>query len=419
MLRPHPLLRRASHLVYIISVLFSLSLCLSAQVQSYRPYFTYYPGSTFVDGKALYVVGGTDATDTVVNQAFMIDLSVSWKTTSPVYKKLPPLNSCYWCPTAMSGDGQRLLSFWFGTGHAFVIQANMWTHFLTYDGDFGHAGATDPTTGKIFIPTFALSEDEKSGMMSMFIVDSNDYTSRVDDATAMWMRDWDKYAMAWNARLKKLLLVHMSRMYSYTPEEGWKNSTGPPGLRATDDFCMVSSSSGSKVVLFGGYSKSLNASLGDIFILDATTLTWKKGPPTPQNDNRRFPVCGLSNDQFIAWGGFNKRNTALAHDTLVYDLKTDEWVSEYTAPTANPTSTTPSGQGEPRPTDTPSSEGDTSSSESGTSDRTGLIGAIVGAFVGALAVGLAAGGIVEYRAHRRRSKAGSSSVATERKETVQ
>ncbi|KAF9344254.1 hypothetical protein BGX34_005847, partial [Mortierella sp. NVP85] len=153
---------------------------------------------------------------------------------------------------------------------------------------------------------------------------------------------------------------------------------------------------------------SLNASLGDIFILDATTLTWKKGPPTPQNDNRRFPVCGLSNDQFIAWGGYNNQNTALAHDTLVYDLKTDEWVSEYTAPTANPTSTTPSGQGEPRPTDT-------SSSESGT----GLIGVIVGAFVGALAIGLAAGGIVEYRAHRRRSRAVSSSVATERKETVQ
>jgi len=118
--------------------------------------------------------------------------------------------------------------------------------------------------------------------MNMFIVDLKDYTSRVGNAAPMMMRDWDKYAITWNARLKKLLLVHMNRMYSYTPEEGWKNSTDPPGLRATDDFCMVSSSSGSKVVLFGGYSNSLNASLGDIFILDTATLTWKKGLDPPK-----------------------------------------------------------------------------------------------------------------------------------------
>ncbi|KAF9349251.1 hypothetical protein BGX34_001895 [Mortierella sp. NVP85] len=192
-----------------------------------------------------------------------------------------------------------------------------------YSGELGYAATTDPATGKIFIPTFVIL-DQTSAIMSIFIVDSNDYTSRVDNATYMRMHDRDKYAITWNEVLKKALFANEFGMYSYTPEEGWKNSTGPPGLRATDDFCMVSSRSRSKVVLFGGYSKSLNVSLGDIFILDTMTLTWKKGPPTPQNDNRQFPVCGLSNDQFIAWGDYNNQNTTLAHDTLVYNLKT-EW----------------------------------------------------------------------------------------------
>ncbi|KAK3806700.1 MAG: hypothetical protein J3Q66DRAFT_375028 [Benniella sp.] len=114
--RRHPLLQRVNHLAYIISV-FSLLLHPPVQAQSYRPYLTYYPGSTYVDGKALYVTGGQNVSRQTVNQTFMIDLSVSWKTTSPVYKELPISR----------------------TGYAFDIQANMWTPSLKYSGELGYA----------------------------------------------------------------------------------------------------------------------------------------------------------------------------------------------------------------------------------------------------------------------------------------
>lgn len=58
---------------------------------------------------------------------------------------------------------------------------------------------------------------------------------------------------------------------------------------------MVSPGSGSKVVLFGGYPTGLKTTVGDIFILDVQTLTWKKGTSAPQ-DARRSSACAISND---------------------------------------------------------------------------------------------------------------------------
>jgi len=401
--RRHPLLQRVNHLVYIISVLFSLSLHLHVpvQAQSYQPFLTVYSGNTFVDGKGLYVIGGANATSVPVNQTCTIDLSVSWKTANPVYKEFPPADLCIWCPTTMSGDGKRWFVFLSQINYALDTQANMWTPFLTYSGELGYAAATDPATGRVFIPMFATSEDPMSAMMSMFIVDSKDYTSRTDNATSVMMHGWYKYAVTWNVVLKKILMTNMDGIYAYTPERGWRNFTGPPGLRGTDGLCMVSSSSGSKVVLFGGFSKTLNATVGDIFILDTATLTWKNG--TSGGPIRRDGACAMSGDYFIVWGGATDTVDKVAPPmTLVYSLKTDKWTSNYIAPNDDRTRTTPSGQGESHPTDT--------SSEADTPSRTRNVGTIVGAVAGVLAIGLIIGGILLHRARKRRSKALSSST---------
>ncbi|KAK3806701.1 MAG: hypothetical protein J3Q66DRAFT_358247, partial [Benniella sp.] len=437
--RRHPLFQRIN-LAYIISVLFCLSLHLPAQVHaqtyqppsyqapsSYQPYLTVQSASTFADGKALYVLGGNTVQKEISGQTFMIDLSVSWNTSSPVYKELPLVAACYSCPAAMACDGQRWFVFAYRMGHAYDIRSNTWTQILTYnDGELGDGAATDLATGKVFIPIRIWNSTDQNIVMMII---SEDNTYRIDNVTSV---DHDgTYGITWNALLNKVLFVNKYGMHSYTPEEGWKNFTGPPGLRATQDYCLVSSSSGSKVVLFGGYSENSNATVGDMFILDTVTLTWKSG--TSVRPVRRNAACAISSDYFIAWGG-DMGNTAddivpPKKQTIVYDLKTNKWTSDYIAPSVNPMSTTPSSQ---RPTGT-SSGGVTStegvtSSDGDTSGGTRLIGAIVGAVFGALAVGLVAGGVVEFRAHKKRSKVASSSVVTKtasfsvmakRKETVQ
>ncbi|KAF9352577.1 hypothetical protein BGX34_012080 [Mortierella sp. NVP85] len=267
----------------------------------------------------------------------------------------------------MSGDGKRWFVFASQKGYAFDTQANLWNAILTYSSELGYAAATDPATGKVFIPMFVMSEDPLNAMMSMFIVDPKDYTSWTDSAHSVMMHGWYKYAVTWNVVLKKLLMANLYGMYAYTPEKGWKNFTGPPGLRGTDGLCMVSSSSGSEVVLFGGFSEALNTTVSDIFILDTATRTWRNG--TSGGPVRRDGACAMSGDYFIVWGGATDRVDKVAPPmTVVYNVKTDKWTSNYIAPTDNRTRTTPSGQGEPHPTDT--------SSEDDTSGRTTSVGII-------------------------------------------
>jgi len=410
--RRHQLFQRINLLVYIISILLCLSLHLPAQVHaqtyqapSYQPYLTVQSASTFADGKALYVLGGNTVQKETSRQTFMIDLSISWHKSRPIYKELPLVAACYSCPAAISCDGQRWFVFADRMGYAFDTRSNTWTQILTYnDGELGDGAATDLTTGKVFIPMRIWNSMDQS--IFMMIVNSEDNTYMIDNATSV--DHGGTYGITWNALLNKVLFVNKYGMHSYTLEEGWKNFTRPPGLKATQDYCLVSSSSGSKVVLFGGYSENTNATVGDMFILDTVTLTWKNG--TSGGPVRRNAACAISSDYFIAWGGDMGNavdNIIPPLDlTIVYDLKTNKWTSDYIAR-----------QGESSPIDT--SSGGVTSSEGDTSGGTRLIGVIVGAVFGALAVGLVAGGVVEFRAHKKRSKTASSSVVAKRKETVQ
>ncbi|KAK3806704.1 MAG: hypothetical protein J3Q66DRAFT_375031 [Benniella sp.] len=368
--------------------------------ESYQPVLTYNPSSTFVDGKALYVVGGYLDSGTITPQTFMIDLSVSWNADSPVYTELPIRNACYSCASAMSADGQNLFVFKDNEGLIFNLQSKQWSYVFTYNGAGRVAAATDPLSGKIYMPVATLGPGRL-----MLIVDLLNQSFDTDNEIPFWY--W--YKVAWNAHLNKLLFVTDFDMHTYSPEtKKWTNFIRPPEFTATQDFCIVSSKSGSKVVLFGGYSSKLHATFGDIFILDIAALTWKKGAPIPGGGVRRSAACGLSNDYFIVWGGDTSATVDFVPPknlTLVYDLRTDEWTSEYITPnvTTHPI----------LPTD--------NEEASGVSKTAIIVGVVV-----ALVIGLTAGGIFGYFAQQRRSKA-SSSVATNtgpldngrRRETVQ
>jgi hypothetical protein len=170
---------------------------------------------------------------------------------------------------------------------------------------------------------------------------------------------------------------------------------------------MVSSSSGSRVILFGGLSVSLNATAGDIFILDVQTLTWKKGPSTAVKDNRRSPACAVSNDYFIVWGGDTSARSVIPPSQLilVYNLKTDAWVSDYVAPAVIPTTMTRT----TTPTTTPTITNAPSNNTSG-SDNTGTI---IGSIGGGVAAGLIVAGMYLYRARKTRSSPSSTPAPTD------
>lgn len=123
-------------------------------------------------------------------------------------------------------------------------------------------------------------------------------------------------------------------MYTYNSTDGWKSFARPPKETLPLGSCLVAANGGSQMVLFGGYSATTNTTLGDIYILDVATSTWRMGPSAPISDRRRTPACAISNGYFIAWGGgaeVGNEVVAPANVTIVYDLRTDSWTTEYVA----------------------------------------------------------------------------------------
>ncbi|KAK3805908.1 MAG: hypothetical protein J3Q66DRAFT_359953 [Benniella sp.] len=402
-----PILRKALLLfTYTISALFSLSSHLSVHAQTFQPVLTVQSGNSFADGKALYVYSGGTREGTIAQQSFMIDLSVSWNTTSPAYKRLAIGPGSNWIPSAMSADGQKWFVFVNGIGHVYDTVAGIWTQAFqepgaNVSGFFGRAATTDPATGLIYIPYGYLKPDGTWGMMIVDLT-NNSYSGGNDMNFSA--PDDNSYAVTWIPALKSLLYAYGGTMYLYNPTEGWRNFNGPQGFTAQDGFCLVTSSSGSKVVLFGGYSLSLNATIGDMFILDVPTLTWKKGTSSPPRDVRRYHACALSNDQLVVWGGDTGNWLFILpaeHLTMVYDLKTDKWVTNYVAPIAPVTTSKPSGNTIPSTTGAPSPSSTSKDGTSGISKSTAIT---IGAVGGVLAFGFMLGGMFIYRARMGRPK---------------
>ncbi|KAF9365791.1 hypothetical protein BGX34_008251 [Mortierella sp. NVP85] len=386
MQQKHPMYQTACLLLaYIICPLFSISPHLSAHAQ-FQPVLTVESSSAFIEGRGLYVLGGYNAASVLLSQTFMIDLSVPWNTTRPAYKALPIGPTSNWFASALSVDGKKWFALSDGTGEVFDFQSNEWGKFFTYPGArvYGLAAASDPETGKVYIPFGYLNQ---YGSRSMVIVDLKDNSYSTDNISSS-ITPQSVYTFTWNAHLKSFLFANRAGMYKYTPSSGWTNFNGPQELSGREGNCMVSSSSGSKVVLFGGGIQGENPTIGDIFILDVPTLTWKKGPSVSPEDARRSCACAISNDYFIAWGGQVRADRpviAPKQTTIIYDLKTDKWVSDYIAPTTIPTTTNPSDS------DVSLSPSTSSDSKINTTGSSSLIRPIVGAICGGLTIGLIAG----------------------------
>jgi hypothetical protein len=393
MQRKHPVLSRARlpFLAYSICLLLYVSHHLSVHAQ-YQPQLTTESGSSFIEGRGLYILSGYDIQAKPIPQAFMIDLSVSWKTTSPAYKSLPtgPIIALG-IASALSADGQKWLALNGTWVNVLDLQSNnSWSRIFQNPGlirgTYGIRAATDPASGKVYIPY------GYDGILeSMMIVDLKDNSYSIENIN-IFLAPSVMYAFTWNAMLGRFLFSNWGTMYTYSPSDGWAAFDGPQELPQSDSVCMASSGSGSTVVLFGGSIGGLKKTSGDIFILDVPTLTWRKGPSTSPQDARRACACAVSNNYFIAWGGqfsFDRPVIPPKQMTLVFNLKIDKWVSDYNTSTNLPDNKVPL---------------PTSTNLSGTADSPFNVWVIIGAVCGGLGLVLITGIIYrEYQSHKDRS----------------
>ncbi|KAK3815150.1 MAG: hypothetical protein J3Q66DRAFT_205539 [Benniella sp.] len=341
-------------LIFLFNVLVSLPI----HAQSFRPIPDSGRCSGFVEGQGLYISGGDGSDIDYSPQTFVLDLSVSWNTSDPVFRQLKNGPRMDYAACTMTNNGEDLFTISKGTGYVYNVRSNKWTvinnnNFPEHDA----VVAGDPKTGLVYLPD---GGTDFTGERVVAVVDVNNKT--VNTSTVI-PQDVDTFvAAAWSTSLKRMIIFSIGPYEPYTfapseigkPSKGWGSLSVPPNQEPNSGVNwerMVPAYGGSKMVLLG---YDVNADKGVLYIFDVVKRTWKVAPAT---DYRGGGACAVTGDQFIVWGGGKYSN-----DTRVFNLKTKKWVKSYIAPPPRPTTTSPTSQLPQTPTQQPDL-GDTSSND--------------------------------------------------------
>jgi len=298
-----------------------------------------------------------------MEESFMIDLSVSWNTSNPPFKKLrrsPEAQVGTAC--AITNNGEDMFALGDGRGYLYNVKSNSWKPFQNINFatvPWTVLAASDPETGIVYIPDAGtdlsgsrkvmLSADPRAGT-----VNSTDFNPLMNG----------KPVIAWSAHLKSLVAPDAAHNLAlFTPSkvtessDGWSVFNTTTGKPSKVDMwnCLTPAYNGSTLVYLGGDSKDKNMTT-HVYVLDVVKGAWKQGPPAP---NRFYSdTCAVSGDQFIAWGFVWEPLTETKRDsvTLVFNLKTNKWVSRYVAPPRPSTTTLQTPTTTPEPSDTSTSD---------------------------------------------------------------
>jgi len=321
-----------------VALLLGVSSVLSVHAQSYKPACAQEASYTSIDGSTMYVEGGIYADRALTNQAFTIDLSQSWDTSSPRYNQLASGYHQNHAPGGVSSDSKWWTMIIGNLMSRYNVETNSWNELetLSMDKTFGLTGATDPATDIMYIP-FGYATNGK-GIATMRVDLKTGEVQNDKKSHSMTYKTF--YAAAWNPLLKSAIYLSPSGVFEYTWKKDWKKfSSKGLGKIPLRGACLVSVNDGKKMVFFGGTPLDQKSVLGDIFILDVKTKVWTKGPSAPSGGARKAPACAGSNGQVVIWGGTTANDSILmkcpAKEVLVFNVNTNKWTNRYVAPGQN------------------------------------------------------------------------------------
>ncbi|KAG0246023.1 hypothetical protein BGX31_004902 [Mortierella sp. GBA43] len=338
---------------YVLTFLFGVLINSYVDAQGFRPIAAARSSSVFVEGQGLYVFGGAKSFTATIAQAFMIDLSVSWNTSNPAFRKLKDGPGGALAPCTMTADGEEIFVLVFGVGHMYNLKSDTWRLMTnnkfpigmnTPGGSSGGAGATDPESGFIYI-----ANGPQNTTFRGIVMELDPSTTTVNTTPMPVIETSNTNAAAWSVPLRSMVFHSLDRkvLYTYTPSErnkpsqGWKqlNTTAPDMVTGASMSsgslpCLVSAYGGSKMVFYG-----IQGIFGIVYILDVATLTWTKSLFYP-GQGRHASACAVAGDQLVIWGGQMAMDLGTTNETLVYDMKAKAWVTSYTPPPLSTPTTT-------------------------------------------------------------------------------
>ncbi|KAG0048739.1 hypothetical protein BGZ83_006342 [Gryganskiella cystojenkinii] len=352
----------------------------------------------------MIISGGTQNETTValgeVSQTFSLDLTVPWDTSSPKYNMLPDGPADLYVPSSRSGDdslvvisNSQVFSFSLSSPPTWTTVSNLSNGIASKSTRLG--GAIDPATNTFYVPGGYRQAGANNTMMAYNLAHGTTTSLPMPSDLPADI----EAGVAWSAYAKRLFLqggrvsgstsTPWGGFYSFNPADStWIQPTvGGNSPSARRNHCLVSDATGSRLVVFGGINELVQP-LSDIYVLDVTTMVWKKGPDASSSVARGASSCGIDHDLLIVWGGGHGSMAVTKNITLLFNLQTMQWVNQFAPAT---TSVTPNGGNS---TGDGSSPGKSSASSNG---------AIIGGAVGGVAAIVLVIGFFMYRRRRAQS----------------
>ncbi|KAG0078211.1 hypothetical protein BGZ93_003505, partial [Podila epicladia] len=401
--RSHSLLTMLPYLLYFLFS-FLLANTLFANAQSYTPQSTIGSISAFIDGKAMYVHGGFTDKYNTTGQSFVLDLSTSWDLAAPAYSRLPDGVSSGLNPGALLNDSTTLFIMNDTSFYYYNVRNGQMSSYPTNLNNrlrmFASAcqAVTNPRSGQVYIPGGYFGQDSLYALLR-FNPETKlfDYTTMpvalqsFQDSSVAWAPHLD--AMLWFGGVDHKAARVSSSLYRYNYRDGsWTLMTTSGNMPLPrSGACLTPVDNGRRFVVFGGDTFD-NVTLHDIYVLDVETWKWSRGPDAPLADARASPSCAVSNDMFVAFGGYIRDPNPHSNERLlvVYNLKTNAWVDRFTY------TPIPAGGG----------SGGSGSGNSGSDDSNSGSGSGSGTNLGGIIGGIAGGCVllcgIFYAIHRNR-----------------
>ncbi|KAI7827547.1 hypothetical protein BC939DRAFT_475150 [Gamsiella multidivaricata] len=265
----------------------------------------------------------------------MIDLSASWTGINPVYKQLTDAPAGGVAPKLSALSGQNWVNLYSNTSYILDTKTGNWSQRITIasvNENVIGSTAADPVTNNFYVPNGYSGAGGVSMLQMNFLTNTAGSIPMDPQLTQL-----QTYSATWSAAIPALILVGKGT-WAWNIDFGWKQVGQGKIPTGRSYSCLVPAYSGKRMILFGGYDSTIT-SMSDIYFLDmdfmSGTLTWTKGPDAGVPNARAGHACAVSNDYVIIWGGSRVINGALlttSNTTLIFNMKTGNWVSEYIVP---------------------------------------------------------------------------------------
>ncbi|KAI8359584.1 hypothetical protein B0O80DRAFT_517897 [Mortierella sp. GBAus27b] len=328
--------RTRTFFIAFFALCFGITLCPSIHAQIAAP-------NAFVDGQRHYIFGGFNGTARNADPV-MIDLTVSWNTSSPAVEKLPNSDAATFAGSATLLPSGNIFILSYGNGYIYNVRTSSWTINITnLPMGYWDVAVADMETGLIYVPNAGVTRATYGEMLEVDLKTKTITKTKPKPGPSPVRLELG----AWSAPLRSLLFIekNTNMLYTYTPSKVNGTSDGWGTMETTGDplptkmfyiACFVPAHNGSTMVLMVGDEQHRMT----VYVLDVETRTWKSGPLYSVPIDYATYSCSVSGDQLISYGPVSKDGTASQNSVSVYNMKTEEWVTTYTAPPPQPDTNT-------------------------------------------------------------------------------